>query len=531
MPATAARVRDPRWDEKVRDATRQLLREAGEARGSMPAFFEFVMREEKGQGAIRCAPHELALFDFTMAFPQCVVRMPVGTSKTFCTAALTAWTIGQDVTARGAVVSARQEQARKPVAMVRDYIDTNPALRLVFPHLARSPRQADPWTQTAITVNRPAGIRDPSLVAVGIDGGLPGSRLDWILIDDILDRENTSTEEGLAKVNDFVDSIVIPRLNPGVHKLIVTNTPWHPRDLTYALEASGLPTLTMTITGDVHLSNVPASWDSPHIRPGRKSGEWYRLTAHDPDSDETVPLWPERFPQSVIDQLRREHLPHRFAQLYMCQCRDEAGARCKREWVAKCMAKGLDGVRSYSGGNPTITGVDLAVGKTRAAAATVFFTLELLPNGQRRILDVDIGQWDGPTIVDKLLAKAHAYNSIVVVENNNCQSFIRQFALERTASVPIRSHHTGGNKADPRFGVESLFVELQNGAWLIPCSSFGKMSPGVERFVNDCLNYVPSKHTGDALMAAWIAREQARKFGAYTRQQHAGSLGMNILAR
>jgi len=51
-------------------------------------------------------------------------------------------------------------------------------------------------------------IRDPSLVAVGADGALPGSRLAWIVVDDILDRENTSTPQAREKVHEFFDSTV-----------------------------------------------------------------------------------------------------------------------------------------------------------------------------------------------------------------------------------------------------------------------------------------------------------------------------------
>ena len=53
-------------------------------------------------------------------------------------------------------------QAMKPLGMVKDYIESSPHLRLVFPHLRRSPRRADPWMMTEFTVDRPMGIRDPS---------------------------------------------------------------------------------------------------------------------------------------------------------------------------------------------------------------------------------------------------------------------------------------------------------------------------------------------------------------------------------
>jgi hypothetical protein len=35
----------------------------------------------------------------------------------------------------------------------------------------------------------------------------------------------------------------------------------------------------------------------------------------------------------------------------------------------------------------------------------------------------------------------------------------------------------------------------------------------VQQWVDDCLYYQPDAHTGDVLMAAYLAREQAREFG------------------
>lgn len=491
----------------------KLLERAAAARNDPCEFFSLVMREEKTQRAVAAVPHQRVLLQFITYYKRCVVRMPIGSSKTFCTAAFTMWLLGQDPSTRGAIVSATQGQAAKPLGMVRDYIETSWALRLVFPQLVRSMRTADSWAQTEITVNRPPGIRDASLVAVGVDGSLPGSRLSWIVVDDILSRENTLTPDGRQKVYEFFDSTVLSRLDPdGEARLVVTNTPWHPEDLTYVLERAGWPTLTMDVEGGIFLSNCD-DWDTDDIRPGHKPGEWYRLSAHEPDPQEQKVLWPARLTPEWIEDMRRTHLPHRFNQLFMSQCRDDATARCKQDWIDQCKVRGLTMMSEYRGGNPTVTGVDLAVGKTSAHDTTAFFTFECLPNGKRRILDVEFGQFDAPTIMQKIIAKAKAYNSIVRVENNAAQDYILQFCRAANASVPIKAHTTGRAKAHPEFGVESLFVELQNGAWMIPANDWGNMPKPVAEWAKACTDYIPGKHTGDLLMACWFAREQARELG------------------
>jgi hypothetical protein len=276
----AARAIDPDQLAEEEMLIGGLLFRAQQAADDPKEFFEFVMRHETTGAPVTCAPHQRLLFDFVRAHPRCVIRMPVGTAKTFSMASLTLWLIGDDASARGAFVSSTQSQAAKPVSMARDLIETSAELRLVYPGLRKSSRKTDPWTQTEITVARPPGIRDPTVVAIGIDGAIAGARLSWVVVDDILDRENTSTPAGLQKVHEWFDSTVLSRIDPKGGRIVVTNTPWHPDDLTYKLEKAGWPTLTMDVEGNVGLANCP-DFDSPELVPSTRPGEVYRLAAHD----------------------------------------------------------------------------------------------------------------------------------------------------------------------------------------------------------------------------------------------------------
>lgn len=484
-------------------------------------FFEFVVKHETTGADLKCEPHQRVIFDFVMAHPRCVIRMPVGTSKTFTMGALTLFLLGQDPTGRGAIVSSTQGQAMKPLAMVRDTIESSQWLRMVFPGLRKSQRKTDEWTQTEITVDRPPAIRDASLVAVGIDGAIAGARLSWIVVDDILDRENTASPAGLKKVHDWFDSTVLSRIDPKTGRIVVTNTPWDPEDVTYRLEAAGWPTLTMDVTGNITITNCP-DWDSPDIIPSARPGEVYRLTAHgEPCNaqgevcEEKVPLWAARYPWEEIAELKKNHLLYRFNQLYMCICRSDETAKCKIEWIDQCKAKGRGQtlVPSYTGNGVTITGVDLAVGKGSQYDNTALFTFEPLDTGHRRILDVEFGQWDAPTIVEKVIDKHVRYKSLVMVENNAAQDYLRQFVLQKNASIPIKAHTTGRGKSHPEYGVEGIFLELMNGAWIIPSSAAGLVHPAIEKWISECLYYNPDGHPGDVLMACWLGVELARQLG------------------
>jgi len=511
---------------------RALMRKAEAARGSLEEFYRLVMRHETTHELLDPAPHQCLMFSFVEHHDRCVFRQPVGTGKTFGMAAVTLWLLGRDRTARGACVSKTANQAGKVLSMVGDYIadpKLNGRLGLVFPYLKRSPRPNDPWSQKAIVVDRPAGIRDPSLAAAGFETTITGSRLSWLVGDDIIDDENTFSKQSRDVVASRFDGRLMSRLDPLGSRAVVTNTPWHREDLTYHLENNaGWPTITMDIYGFIKISNPDASWlaeaERKYLRPSKARPGWYRLKAHDPDPNEETPLWPERYPAEVIKRIRYGAsgkggmLPNEFARSFLCEPFDAEAARCQREWIEKCKQRGmgLTLVDKYDGPNPTFTGVDLGIGQGQSHDRTVYFTFELHDDGSRRLLDIESGRFDGRVIVDKLIGKADAYHSVVVVENNAAQDFIRQWAKDKRADLAVRAHTTTrANKANIDFGVESIFNELQNGAWIIPCDANGQCAPEVQAWIDAMLYYQPPPaHTPDHLVACWIARERARKSGS-----------------
>ena len=541
MPRTPV---DPARLTEAELLERAVLRRAAEARRDLASFYSFVMRHETNRAVrLTTAPHQRVMFSFVDHHDEAVIRLPISTGKTFGMTAMAMWLLGNDVTQRGAVVSKAQGQSQKVVGQVADYIVEpylNPPLRLVFPWLRKSPRSQDPWTQTQLVVERPPGIRDPSLRAVGVASAIAGARLSWLVADDVVDEENSATPDSRAKVNTWFDAKARSRLDPTGSKGIVCNTPWHREDLTFHLENdAGWPTLTMDIYGYVRFTNARAAWVARArddlIRPSRvrDDGRWWRLSAFDPDPEERTPLWPERYSAERIDHLRRTMLPHEFARVFLCSPFDEDAARCQREWVESCKVRGL-GLRlvdEYRGGNPTYTGVDLAVGTGQRHDKTVLFTFELLPDRSRRILDIESGRWQGPIILRKIIEKADRYGSLIAVENNAGQDWIRQFALEQRRDLRVRSHYTGAaNKRDVDFGVESVFSEIKNGAWIIPCDHDGSCHPEVERWIEAMLTYQPPPaHTADELMACWIGREAARRGGG-GRDPKAANRGRILMA-
>ncbi len=534
-----------------RAAIRWHVARAAAARNDISKFFEYVVREEISQQPVTTLPHQRLFLEFVKAHPRCVARLPVGFSKTFLSATDLMFELGRDNTMRAAIVSASAAQAKKPLGMVKSYIEESPELRLVFPKLRQSQRDSESWTQSAITIDRPFGIRDPSLIAVGLDSKLlPGARLKRIVCDDLLNKENTHSPDQREQVKGFFKSTILSRRDAAGASITVTNTPWDPDDLTYWLENDlHWPTITMDAYGEIRFSNCP-DFDSDLVRPVYSVQESTeddpcRLAVHDAlehvlpalelanpaaaeqlvksgatdvvDELEVVSLWPGRWPIPKLDELKAKDYadsPTEFNQTIRCLAVSEETSRIKAEWLqrARRLARDLGFERptaEWSTGN-TFTGVDLAVGRGKKNDRTCFFTIWVDGMGRRVILDVEYGRWTGREILDNLMAKQHAFGSIVRIETNAAQLWMKEFALEFDPSLPIRKHNTGANKTDVNFGLETIFADIENGLWAIPSGC-----KHIDRWISEMKSYDPDKHTGDGLMACWFAREQARQSGAF----------------
>lgn len=548
-----------------------LATKAAEARNDPKKFFEFAFVSEHDRRAMRIAPHQKVLMDFWLAHDRSVSMLPLLHSKTFCACVYILWKLGLDPTTRVAIVSATQDQAIKPLRMLRDYIEGSDRLHAVFPDLVKSERPGDPWTQTAITVKRPSGIRDPSIVAIGVDSErVAGSRWNLVFVDDILSEMNTSTPESRIQVCNFYQSEIHSRLDrSGGVQVIVTNTARHPDDLPHKLVDQGWPLLKMNVMGGVYVRDdsereilMQEPWDSDELVPaldlqatqGDDYGSWCRLKDWKPGQslwwDESVPhslpMTSKDPKRKTVEKEQRQYLPIHFAQLFMQECRDDQTAMCQVAWINACKLKarqrGIHTMMMRWDGESNaprlvFTGVDLAIGVQDVHDDTCFFTFAVLADGHRQILDIDLGKFTGPQIRDKLREKAKQFDSIVVVENVGAQDYIKQFVLEKDISTPIKTYSTNrDSKVNPTSGIPGIFVELYNGAWLIPNDRNGRCHPFIDRWCRACLDYVPTRHADDTLMASLFGWDLAKKWGVLGPRDpnspiNTDTLGMSIMAR
>lgn len=532
------------------------MRQAQRARSDLELFFEYVMVTDETKKRVKCTPHQRLILRFMRDHARGVVMIARGHSKTFCVVAMILYMMGHDPNFRGAIVSATQEQANKVLKAVREAIEGNARVHLVFPHLRRSLNKFDPWTSTSITVQRASGSRDPSLVSVGLDGVIRGSRLKAVFIDDILSDQNVNTEEMRQKTIQWVDAAVMGTLDlSGDTKAFIVGTSLHPRDILHvARDERKWATLRMDVTGNIQVQDDEDpgnrlsggdTWDPGGLRESTIAAgdsETWRLSAHDPDPEEKKILFPERFgvdrdgvtPLSTEEALRRILMrvgnPLAFQREYMMLSVDEASAACKKEWIQKCLDKAMqmgvhELVDEYKGGGLVFTGVDLGLAVGEHNDDTSYFTALVHADGHRQILDIEYGKFDGAQKMHKVKEKHDRYGtSLIVVEGNAGQRMLGEWVLDQNISLPVTCIDTGREKADAHLGLPGLFMEIYNAAWIIPTrdGQMRNLDPRVERWVRECTSYVADRHTGDVLMSSWLAQKGMRKWGLATGAQMMG---------
>ena len=440
-------------------------------------FNSYVLQDEQTGLPIECNQTHFEWADLLTRHKRCLIWGHVESGKSQqISIGRTLWELGRNPNTRVVVVSNTDSQAQAIVSTCARYIEGSERLHRVFPNLRRAKGQA--WTRHALTVERVGTPTHPSLRSCGIHGNILGARIDRLILDDILDYENTTSETQRKDLQSWYSSTLGGRLTADASVWCVGNA-WNVDDMLHQWAKT----------------NTWACYRYPVIS---ASG---RLN------------WPERWSRERIERWKEEYGPLEFARQLLCVARSDEDSRFKRDWVYGCLLE-MDGgehmvwaLQEIPAGCRTFTGVDLSTGKARDL--TVLFTIMVRPNGSRLVLSCESGKWGADEILANIKSAHERYRSIAIVENNAAQDYIVQMLRGQT-SVPVIPYTTGAKvHRSPDFGIESMAVEFSNGKWEIPCGTGGRIHPELSAWMGEMLYYDPDGHPGDRLMASWFAREGA----------------------
>ncbi len=442
------------------------------ARRDPATFAEVVMRDERTGTPITLARFHEEWHGLSDQHPRLVVHGFVESGKSNAiTVARTLFELGRDPSMRIAILSNTATQAQKMVGSVARYITQSAELAQVFPSL----KPATPWGAASITVQRPTISKDASVQAIGVHGAVLGARLDLVIVDDILDYENTRTPEQRQQLAQWFDSTVLGRVVAG-GRVVVLGSAWHPEDL-------------------MHVLKQRAGWHA------------VRFSIED---DAGLPRWPQRWPADRIKSKRLELGPLEAARQLDCLARSDETSRFREEWIVDSVKRGFDKpMLGYLMSCPApafvTVGVDLGTSsKSNSDLTALSAVLSYGPGGnsRRELLSVESGRWEAPEIIRRIVAMYHRYQPVtIVVESVSAQRYISQMIRGEMAGVPIKDFNTGRGKMSLQYRAEALAVELSRGQWTIR----GSDTSEVAGLIKDMLFYNPTQHCGDRLVSLLLA--------------------------
>lgn len=463
-----------------------MARLAEVSRTDPAVFCQYVLRHEQTGKPITLAPMHVEWHDMLDAHERVVLWTHTESGKTNgLSVGRVLWEIGRNPNIRILILSSAASASKRIVKTLKTYIENSPEYRAVFPHVR--PDKSDTtglWRADAFHVIRSTISKDPTVQASGFEGAILGARYDLIIIDDYLTPENTYSEHLREKYHSWLKSTIEGRRTDNARLWFIGNA-WHHDDAMH------------------RYAKEPATASRKYpVRDaeGRSS-------------------WPEVWSEARIEKEIANRGPIEARRSLFCDPVADAERRFKAAYIIRALREGNGLELAHAGlahvppGYRTITGVDLGATKKKKSDLTSLVTIAVEERtGRRQILDVVSGKMSGPEIVEAIKEAHRLFQSLVVVESNAQQAYIKQF-VEDSSAVPVRAFYTGKNKADPTFGLESIAIEMSAGKWVIPNHGGtleGTIDPEVLALINEMLRYDPRSHTGDRLMALWFAREGIR---------------------
>jgi hypothetical protein len=162
-----------------------------------------------------------------------LVLFPRDHGKSAMVAYRVAWKLTKDPTLRILYISATSTLAQKQLGFIKQIFESDIHRRLWPLHIHPEEGKRAKWTQSEIELDHPLRkeeqVRDPSIFTAGLNTGITGLHFDIAVLDDIVVKENATTQEGRDKVSAQY-SLLASIEGTGSQEWVV-GTRYHPKDL------------------------------------------------------------------------------------------------------------------------------------------------------------------------------------------------------------------------------------------------------------------------------------------------------------
>jgi len=456
---------------------------------------EWCFRDDQVDGPLVQGWHHRQWQQLVWENDRLVMWFPIEHGKTTQAKMTLCRLLGEHPDRQYAYISSKDKQARKVLGSIKREIETNDRLQLCYPDLrpqiSAISKAREEWGNTSIRIHGcPPGAKDASLTAFGVDGQILGSRLHGVILDNVLDKKNTRSQNLREWILELIKDEIIGRVMDGGF-IWVLDTAWFADDALH------------------ELAKLPR-WFSVKFdaEEGQHEGET---------------LWPEQWPADRLAATKGELGPTAYDRQFRNMALSESQNWFKREyWDAsygRCSYIEEWPIEGYDLQVECVTGIDLATRKGESHDLTAFATI--VARGHRRqLVNLESDHMEGTAILRRIayiyrtlhkpISRAGGYAKFVV-EDNAAQVYIVQMLRdaemlraiglteEDAGDINVTGRTTTSKRRDSELGIQGLVSGIEMGRWdFAPHYEIRQLREEMKVWSPE------ADHYGDRLMALWI---------------------------
>lgn len=273
------------------------------------AFFELLFQMELPEHQLYAISESFKAYENGKGI---VIEMFRGAAKTTVfNTALACFLLGHFPDMPGLLVQVGDNIAQDNSSTIAYHVEHNPGFKVVFPHIV--PDRNRGWGANGYCVMRTdidypdwiaelakKGTKDPSFIGVGYkSSAIIGKRPYWLILDDINDEKNTSSELEARKVETILTGTIFPAANLADFKITI-GTPWNENDAIH------------------YCKTRPKVFEHIKVPVFKEDGS---------------PTWPEQYDEKKISEQRELAGEIEFARMFLLDLEKTKGLVLKREWL------------------------------------------------------------------------------------------------------------------------------------------------------------------------------------------------------
>lgn len=462
------------------------------------------------------ADHQLRWVTETERRRRALILGPCGHGKTETfSKVLQLRTICRNRDVRILLVSASDKLAVKNLKVIKYHLEYN---QRIIQDFGRFFDKTLTWTDHQMYVQRPKrDMKDATVEAVGLLGAITGGRFDIIILDDVIDANNSHTEAGRRRIHDYIKGTLVPRLEPwGVVWAIGTRKHY---DDFYGHGIINDP--TWYVIHDKAIIREPDDYKvverKDPIELMGPDGTTYdtNIDIQINGDDRGEVLWPEKW--DIVSLLIAKHsLGHLFTREYQNIAASNERALFKIEDLKGC----CDETLSYWSGDMLnrddrleydviIQGVDpsLVDDKRKAEAEdtdyAVIWTSGVKSNGEEVLLGLERRRGMQPSeILQWIEDEYERFNPAFCFVEVNSFGIIHANSLIRDKGLRVVKHYTDRKKSDLYVGVPAMAIKFENRKIRLPYKTAADKKK-TDRLIVE-FHYLGQEAHDDIVMGGWI---------------------------